>query len=411
MQTEKIKIYHVSFFIIFFISFLFCSCGNFKTNNNAMEYQLFQLYYENSSGEKGLTTFDYNDKGVLEKAIWELADGSRTSLNTYKHDEKGNLTNKYREFSDGLISNQYYEYDKNNNLIREIFERSDDTSGVATYEYDINGRLKNAVCDGLNGWFFGELNYIYDESGKKQKADITQEGENKGVIYYSYDEHGNLIEEKWEFSSGWSQTFFYVYRKYRKDNRAYYTSSNAFLNKNSGYRVIRENYDYSGKTGGPSYYRYDTNGKLVSKRFERSDNFYTQTTYLYDNQGKLTKSYRKYSNGLTAVFTYEFDNPQELTGRTFKRTDGKAGSEIYEYDGDSNLIKATWENVDSWLTGDIEFKHDVNGNICEGYFQGNKDLNAKIDFKHDKNGNLINIQWNFSTGDTQTYTYEYEMIQ
>jgi len=159
MQTKNAKIYFSLTLTICGLSILFCSCRNIKINKHAnMEYQLFQLYYEDSSGEKGLTTFNYNDEGILEKAIWEFSDGTRTSLNIYKHDAKGNLINKTREFSDSLTSNQSYEFDEKGNLIVEYFERSDSVSGITTYEYNKKGRLEKANCNGLNGWFFWRNN-------------------------------------------------------------------------------------------------------------------------------------------------------------------------------------------------------------------------------------------------------------
>jgi hypothetical protein len=290
MDKKIFTIYIVLSLLILSFTILSFSCQTFTTDrSDNKEYQLLKLYYENSSGEKGLTTFDYNEKGILEKAIWELSDGSRMSLNYYKHDTNGNLINKYREFSDGLTSNQLYEYDDKGNLIRENFQRSDSVFGTTTNEYDKNGRLTKAKCDGLNGWFFGELVYIYDEAGFKQKADIIQKGKKTGNIFYSYDKNKNLIKEFWDFSGKWSQTFVYEYEKCEKDSPKHYTSSNAFINNHKKYRIIKESYDYSNKTGGPSYYSYGENGKLLTKRFERSDGFFTKTTYLYDYLGNLTK--------------------------------------------------------------------------------------------------------------------------
>ena len=251
---------------------------------------------------------------------------------------------------------------------------------------------------------------LCSNKGNKQKAIINQKGKNTGEISYSYDESNNLIKEKWDFPGNWNQTFIYVYEKDKKEKTGHYTSSNVFIRNNTGYRIAREYYDYSNKTGGPSYYSYDKNNKLLTKRFERSDNFFTDTTYLYDLQGKLTKSYRKYSNGLCAVFTYEFNDQAKLRKRFFKRTDGATGNESYEYGDNSHLIKATWENVDSWLTGDITFKYNNMGNTDEGFFHGTKGLDADINFEYNKNGNLMIIEWKFSNGDTQKYIYEYEKI-
>ena len=367
-----------------------------------------KLHYENTNGEKGLTTFDYNDEGVLNKAIWELSDGSRASLNFYEHDKNGNLIKKYREFSDSLTSSQFYEYDDNGNLITEHFHRSDSISGITMYEYDNNGRLVKMNCQGLNGWFYGEINFVYDEGNIKQKAKIIQKGKSTGVILYSYDENEYLIKEHWDFSGKWSQTFVYEYERCKIISPKPYTSSNVFIINNPEYRIVRESYEYANKIGGPSYYTYNKEGKLLNKRFERSDGFSTETTYLYDYQKKLTKSYRKYSNGLCAVFTYKYNKLGKLTNRLFKRTDGVTGNESYEYDEDSRLIHANWENFDSWLTGTIKFTYNENGDLFEGYFQGTKGFNAKINFKYDNHRNLSKIYWDFSSGETQKYIFEYE---
>lgn len=68
MQTKNFKFSLTPVLILFYLSILFYSCGGYKnTKYDNVDYQLYQLYYENSSGENGLTTFDYSDEGILEK--------------------------------------------------------------------------------------------------------------------------------------------------------------------------------------------------------------------------------------------------------------------------------------------------------------------------------------------------------
>jgi YD repeat-containing protein len=384
--------------------------GDQKQPQTSTEYRQLKLYYENASGENGLTTFDYDDSGNISIAVWELTDGSRNSLNFYDYDETGQLLRKYREFSDSLTSSQTYRYDKNGNLITEYFERSDGRSGVTNYEYDDSGRQVRAVCDGLNGWFHGIINYEYDESGRKINADIIQKGKHTGIIHYSYNENDNLMKEHWDFSGKWSQTFIYEYEKCPDKIPDFYTSSNAFIQDPGKFRVIKETYDFSNKTGGPSQYTYDQNGKLVQKRFTRSDGLTTKTYYLYDCIGNLTKSYRQYSSGLTTVFDYKFNDNRQLTERSFKRTDGAQGTESYTYDEESRLIQADYNNFDSWLTGTITFTHNQNGDISRGYFKAPKDRSAEIIFEYSDNHHLTKIHWDFSFNRTQTYTFIYEKI-
>jgi cobalamin biosynthesis Mg chelatase CobN len=192
----------------------FC-CDSTKVEDN--KFRLIKLYYENLSGERGLTTFLYHENGVMHQAHWELLDGSRSSENYYTYDEEGNLIEKYREFSDSITSTQLYEYDENGNLISEHFNRSDGVTGTTNYEYDKYEKLVKANCNGLAGWFYGVITYEYDANEIKTKGIIEKDEERIGTIYFEYDETGILIKEYWEFPDSWSQTFMYKYEKIECD--------------------------------------------------------------------------------------------------------------------------------------------------------------------------------------------------
>jgi len=192
----------------------FC-CDSPKAEDN--KFRLIKLHYENLSGEKGLTTFFYNEKGVMNQAHWELLDRSRSSENYYTYDDEGNLIKKYREFSDSITSTQLYKYDDDRKLISEHFNRSDGVTGTTDYEYDKYDKLIKAICNGLAGWFYGVIAYEYDADDIKCKGIIEKDEERIGIIYYEYDEAGNLIKEYWEFPGSWSQTFMYEYEIIESD--------------------------------------------------------------------------------------------------------------------------------------------------------------------------------------------------
>lgn len=192
----------------------FC-CAN--ANAGDIEFRLIKLHYENLSGEKGLTTLFYNEKGVMYRAHWELLDRSRSSENYYTYDENENLIKKYREFSDGIKSTQIYKYDKKGKLISEHFNRSDGVTGTANYEYDENEKLIKAICNGLAGWFYGIIMYEYDADEIKTKGIIEKNEKQIGTIYFEYDSDGNLIKEYWDFPGSWSQTFIYEYEELTDD--------------------------------------------------------------------------------------------------------------------------------------------------------------------------------------------------
>jgi hypothetical protein len=367
-----------------------------------------RLHYENTDGEKGLSTFDYNNDGTVNVGVWELLDGTRSSVNFYSY-SGGNLVKVYREFSDSITSTLVYGYDGDGNLVSEHFERSDSVVGDVEYRYDESGRLVAADCDGLKGWFFGAITYRYDADGRKVGGDVLTKRGNAGTIEYSYDDKGRLAGEVWDFPGLWGQTFVYEYDKEYGAPPAYYSSSNAFIT-GSGYRVIKEDYNYADETGGPSLYEYNADGKLVKKTFIRSDSLTTETRYLYDGGGFLVKSYRQMSDGRAVIFDYEYDAGGRMTGKTFRRSDLAAGSESYEYGDRGWLSRAHYDNVDFWLTGDISFSCDEQGRPAAGSFKGEDGFDAGLSFSYDGNGNLEKIDWEFSFGKFQTYHFQYEPV-
>ena len=397
------------FFIILFCLVLLFSNQINADGSNIENLRLSKLRYENSTGEKGITYFYYNKFGVMDKARWQLLDGSRSSENYYTYDGNEKLLQKYREFSDSLISNIDFKYNEDQLLISEHFERSDGVKGKTFYEYDENGKKRKSICKGLNGWFYGEIISIYENKKNPRQAVIFQKGNKTGNIFYDYDKSGNLVKEVWDFSGKWSQTFIYEYEKFEPSKKIFYTSSNVFQNRMTDFRVIKENYDYSNQIGGPSHFFYDENGKLIKKIFERTDNFKTETTYNFDEQGILKSSFREYSNGQTAIFTYQYNANRLLINREFEKSDGITGSEYYEYNGKWQLTKAIYKNMDSWLTGTITFTYDAKDHLKSGLFKGEK-FDADLSFNCDEYGNIIEIHWNFSIGKTQTYLFEYEKL-
>jgi hypothetical protein len=373
-------------------------------------YRILRLHYNNSSDEKGVTTFEYNQEGLMYKALWQLLDGSRNSINFYTHDHNGNLIRKYREFSDGKTSTQLFKYDENGNLIFEDFNRSDGIKGETSYVYDTRGILLEADCRGLNGWFFGVIKYRYDERRRKKEAEIERDGQKIGKIEYRYDENNYLSEEYWDLSGEWNQTFSYEYEECLDNKSNPYTSSNIFLTFSASNKVIKEDYDFNKKSGGPSYYEYDESGKLTRKTFKRSDGLKTVTDYFYDVDNRLVKSLRRYTDGGSGIFSYEYNENRNLIKRTFIHVDGSTAEELYQYDGTGRLIRAVWDKFDTWLTGTITFDYDRSGDPLIGHFKGSGDnkFDADITFSFDENKNLIRIHWKFSFDGTQTYTFGYE---
>ena len=367
---------------------------------------MLTLIYKNNAGEKGLTTYIYNRQELPYKAIWELEDGSRWSVNYHAFDSLGNMIRKYREFSDSLTSEQEFKYNENNQRISESFRRSDGVEGEVSYVYE-DGLRVNADCKGLNGWFHGTIEYIYSGSSRPDSARLMSDDQIIGGIYYHYDHSHRLDREIWEFHSGFRQTFEYTYPN---DEDVIYRSSNVFIRPHPEWIVNKEAYDYSGQGGGPSYYEYDSENRLVKKTYVRSDGLKTVTSYRYEENGLLKASERIYLDGQTGEFTYTYDEHAHLIRRDFRRSDGFEGSEVYTYDAHGRLVSGEYVNVDTWLTGSLTFKHDRYDRITSAKFVGSENtdgVSADLTFSYDAQGNLVSIHWDFSNGATQTYRFEY----
>jgi len=402
----RLKFLNVGLVIVFFLVNSFSTNGQVPELQNSENFRLLKLNYSNSSGEEGVTEFEYDAFGNLVFSYWNLLNGKRSSKNRYVVDEKGYIIEKSRIFSDSINSQKQFEYNLCGKLLKETFSSSDGIEGLAIYHYDEHGNLTFADCRNYNGWLTGKIQYEYNRYEVIDKAVIKKDNEEIGTIIYQYDIDGNLKIEKWDFNGIWEQTFIYEYID--KPVKAHF-SSNPFIITSGFYRVEEEYYEYSDGGSGPSKYEYE-NGKLVKKTYFRSDGLTTKTSYQYDDSGKLLSSKRQYSDGKTADFIYTFDENSRLTKRLYTRSDGLTGEEIYTYDQEGRLAMAEYKKMDAWLSGTIAFSHDKQNLPVKGYFKGDDNFDADIYFYYDDYNNLVKIQWDFSFGKSQVYTFKYHKL-
>ena len=388
---------------LFFISLLLLISSYSIQANSQNSFRLRYIRYENSSGERGLTKFFYSEEGRDYKTKWQLADGSRYSVNYHFLNKNNQVIRKYREFSDSITSNNFYRYNKEGQLIEDYFERSDGTKGIVWYHYE-DGKKVKAICRGLNGWFYGVIKYVYDDN-QIRKGIIYQDGKEVGYMNYQYNIYGDLTKEHWDFDGKWSQTFRYEYESAPNTSPNSYTYSNPFLPETNENLVIKEKYDWNNEQEGHSIYEYE--GKKLVRKVYCYDSLETTTSYEYDHEGLLMKSIRKYSDGRIAIFSYHYED-RKLVRRLFHGENGFVGSESYLYDEKGRLMKAKWKQFDTWLTGTINFQYDENNKLKTAFFKGEDDFDATIDFEYNSNQYITKIQWNFTFGKTQTYWFEYK---
>lgn len=393
--------------VIFFILFIFYpGFSQIPEFQNSENFRLIALKYSNSSGEKGITDFKYNALGQLTLSSWKNLSGDRSSINRYKVNNKGEIIEKNRVFSDSITIKKTFEYNLCGKILKETFSRSDGVTGEVIFSYNEHGKLESATCKQMNGWFTGNIEYVYNIYDVLDEAVIFKDDRCIGFISYQYDINGNLLLEKWDFNGTWEQFFIYEYIGVPD---TVYASSNPFIVSSGFYRIENEYYSYEDGSEGPSDYEYLGN-KLIRKIFRRSDGLTTETSYKYDESGMLMSSLRNYSDGKSVVFYYTFNDNDQMTKRWFKRSDGLQGEERFIYDAEGRLIMAEYNKMDAWLTGTMALSHDPSGLPIKGYFKGDENFDADVYFFYDDYKNLVKIRWDFSFGKSQTYTFQYKAI-
>ncbi|MBU1012756.1 MAG: hypothetical protein KKG99_07110 [Bacteroidetes bacterium] len=370
-------------------------------------YRIIRSNYENTSGEKSFTRFQYDHSGKMVRAFWSWNDKRRASVNYYQYDDKGLLKATYRDFTDTITSFELFINNDKGNKISEYFHRSDGVNGSADHTYDAKV-LKQSNFKKHKGWLEGIATYFYDAKGRLTKG-VIKKGETVTCnMDYSYDNFGNLIYEHWDFLGKWSQTFHYEYENIETHLNYY---SNPFVSNSSKCRVRHEDYTFNNEVGGPSIYTYDANGLLILKKFIRTDSLVTLTNYKYDKNKKLISSTRTYPDNSKSIFTYEYDKDDNLILRTAYKNDTIEGYESYLYNKFGELEKARYKNFDRWLSGDLTFYYNCYGLLDHANFFGSDGFDAKITYFYNQEGLLTEIIWKFSFGKFQKYVFEYEPIK
>ena len=207
---------------------------------------------ETVSGNSSVTTYEYDDSGLLIKKT--LVSGNNTATHEYAYNENGaTVSDRYKSSAEEYTT--MIEYDANGNVIKEYVKENPGSYSVA--EYDSEGR-KTKLTVYQNGEWMYDVVYTYADG----KAILVSEGVNFGKqtgIYDAetklmlelitedlhrtkeYDEHGNVVKVVQE-KDGITTTQAYSYE---------YSEDGKMLKKN----------DPSGTT----VYEYDDNGNLLSE--------------------------------------------------------------------------------------------------------------------------------------------------
>jgi len=368
---------------------------------------LIRLHYQNDSGEKGVSVFQWDYDGHLTKGLWYLLDGTRSSVNFYTLDEKDRITDVFRIFSDQLTSEFHYNYNEKNLIIHESYYRSDGVEGEISYIYDNQDRLIRADADKGQGWFTGSTTYIYDEKNRKSGGELIHQNQVIGKLEFLYDEHNRLIEEKWVWDAGWAQTFSYEYDDYSNVSSYTPTTSKPYFDIQDGLKVRQESYNYSDRFKGHSILEYEKDRRIRQVYAGEEDNTITVTHFFYDGKNQMVNAYRRYTDGRSAVFTHTHNSDGKLVKRVGQFPNGNKIEEEYEYGEKGRLFKTHWRNFDSWLNGNITYFYEKGNQISKAEFKDNKGSIIEIDYGYNEKGCLGDVYWDFGDEGFQRYSFSY----
>ena len=224
------------------------------------------------------------------------------------------------------------------------------------------------------------------------------------MIKYTYNETGELVDEKWDFNSKWSQLFHYEYEVIDTKNQLL---ANPFYSNGINYKLMKEEYYYSNNISRKTYFEYTDSDELKMMKQFYSDGKIADTEFFYKN-GNIIKSIKHSVDKDDIEFRFQYNECGQLIQKSaYNMKNELLCYEIYNYDKNGILYSAVFYNSDFWLTGHVEYIHDKYDHIIGAKFKGNG-LSADVHYGYNKQNMLMEAVWEFSNGDKEVYTLFYE---
>lgn len=164
------------------------------------------------------------------------------------------------------------------------------------------------------------------------------------------------------------------------------------------------------KGGNVVLYKYDAQGRLISKDYQSSGDMETYSdVFSYDTQGRLI-SETSYSMTFPTIFTFEYDAKGRLTGKKVSDLNNALSHrEDYVYDDAGNVIKESRYNSSNKLEYYTLYKYDKNNNQIESAtYKPDKTLTSKTERTYNSKNQCIKSyeKYGDSSPTTSTYTYD-----
>ena len=264
---------------------IFAALGDYE---DSAEY-LANFYYVPTSMSLNLTgrvatfEFTFNSSNLITK-ISSVTEEGVESESAFSYDEHGDMV--HVEITRGDYVETYdYAFLKNGMFATSVYENSEGYMLYHSLTYNENDDLSTQFCWDNAGSFY-EAYYYYNESGEliTQKVQYTSGYSSVYYISYIYDESGRLVKEVCDYEEGYRETVEYSYD----------TNSRLVKKTSTAYDGSQSFYEYG----------YDVNGNIISKTLTDSEGTVQTITTEY----KLVYIPCGLTYGTNDFFTQFFDN-------------------------------------------------------------------------------------------------------
>ncbi|WP_298900912.1 RHS repeat-associated core domain-containing protein [uncultured Psychroserpens sp.] len=325
----------------------------FKINYNTTDHGGTALYngniaeteWKTKNTDHGLKWYSY-DYDALNRITGATSNSSNYHVNGITYDKNGNIMTLKRNghtntlaTTFGVMDDLDYEYETNSNRLKKVTDNAtiptygfvDGSNTTTEYTYDANGNMLTDANKGISSNITynhlnlptqvtlsgGNIQYIYDATGVKQKKIVSTGGNTEYAGNYIYEDgalkffsHPEGFVEK----NGTNFDYVYQYTDHLGNIRLNYkdisTTSSPSLEIQEENNYYPFGLKHKGYNGNPiSEHKYKYNGKELNE--ELGLDWYDYGARNYDpalgrwmNIDPMTEAMRKFS-----PYNYAWDNP------------------------------------------------------------------------------------------------------
>ena len=325
----------------------------FNENGDVTKHGEFTIFYSAEGKPErsvlGKTEYLFDENGFVTKKE-DNTNAVAPITTEYTYDESGRLTCKTAKKKNSVSSKTVYTYAEDGTYTAEL-SGSDSKKTQLTF-YDARGNVVKQEFYRSSGALYAHVTQSYDAYGRLTKV-VAYNGPNStGKAEFTYNVHGDVIEEKTTGSYGAAHRKYEYYesgklKKISVLNSMGNVEQSIFYFEDGSYRI----------QSGKEMLTYDKYDRIIKRESVHGVSPAQKKLYEYYTGEKL-RSYFYYSGG-KLVESEEYREDGKPTKIVKTDADGKQTSTVCEYYENGNE-KSVTVHVDGALTSSIKYNEKAN---------------------------------------------------